>query len=161
MWFSIEDNGLLFYVRKKAMRLFKMEYQWSMSTKVTFFCSKKNLFETLGFVGSCWFLSTVAALADLDSKEIIENVINPENNIKASETHGKLKFTFNTFSGAKEVIIDDKLPFAQDIMAIGGDNWVPLLEKAYAKFNGSYAAIKGESVKTIFNRTCSPTAFQS
>ena len=97
----------------------------------------------------------------MGSKEIIENVINPEHNTKASVTTGKLKFTFNTFSGEQEVIIDNKLPFAQDIMAKGGDYWVPLLEKAYAKFNGSYNAIVGKLVKTISNRTYSLTAFQS
>jgi len=42
------------------------------------------------------------------------------------------------------VTIDDRVPKVQDDMShVTGDWWPILVEKAYAKFNGSYDAIDG------------------
>ena len=63
----------------------------------------------------------------------------PDFNSTSGPESGKLKFKFQTFDGEREVTIDDQLPRNQTEMADhSGDYWVPLFEKAYAKFIGSY-----------------------
>ena len=55
-----------------------------------------------------------------------------------------MKFFFYRFDRWEQVIIDDRVPKVQDDMThVTGDWWPILVEKAYAKFNGSYAAIDG------------------
>ena len=90
----------------------------------------------------------MATLADFKCQEIIESAIHPQHNKTAVSTNGELKFTFYTFDGTRDVIIDDRLPQAQNSMAQNGDYWVPLFEKAYAKLNGSYNAIDGGYTRT-------------
>ena len=53
-------------------------------------------------------------------------------------------FFLYRFDGWEQVTIDDRVPKVQDDMThVTGDWWPILVEKAYAKFNGSYDAIDG------------------
>ena len=92
-----------------------------------------------GSLGSCWLLSTVGSFASMDDKSLIENVLNAKFNQKNGPREGKLVFRFYRFNKFEDVVIDDRLPLIQQEMAEDSrDWWVPLIEKAYAKFYGSY-----------------------
>lgn len=108
-----------------------------------------------GQLGSCWLLSTIGSLASRYDKELIENVLNVKFNQKNGPREGKLIFRFYRFNKFEDVIIDDKLPLVQQEMAADSrDWWVPLIEKAYAKFYGSYTAIDGGFPRvSLFNTT--------
>ena len=75
----------------------------------------------------------------MDDKSLIENVLNAKFNQKNGPREGKLVFRFYRFNKFEDVVIDDRLPLIQQEMAQDSrDWWVPLIEKAYAKFYGSY-----------------------
>ena len=75
----------------------------------------------------------------MDDKTLIENVLNVKFNQKNGPREGKLVFRFYRFNKFEDVVIDDRLPLIQQEMAQDSrDWWVPLIEKAYAKFYGSY-----------------------
>ena len=53
-----------------------------------------------------------------------------------------------------DVIIDDQIPLQYSARPENGELWVPLLEKAYAKFFGNYQNIVGgDPVWALFNLT--------
>jgi hypothetical protein len=57
---------------------------------------------------------------------------------------GIYRFKFFRLGEFVDVIIDDKLPKHKRAKPSGtGEWWVPLCEKAYAKFSGSYQTIIG------------------
>ena len=59
------------------------------------------------------------------------------------------KFTFNFFRMGEwyQIEVDDKLPWRRrSAPSKSFEWWVPLLEKAYATFNGSYSNINGGSI---------------
>jgi len=96
-----------------------------------------------GILGDCWFLSALSSLAVYDLS-LIQRVLNIEYNSRNGPTRGKLKFFFYRFDRWEQVTIDDRVPKVQDDMShVTGDWWPILVEKAYAKFNGSYDAIDG------------------
>ena len=62
---------------------------------------------------------------------------------------GDRKFTFNFYRLGEwiEVKVDDKLPMThRSDPSNSGEWWVPLIEKAYATFNGSYDNINAGSI---------------
>ena len=62
---------------------------------------------------------------------------------------GERKFTFNFFRMGEwfRLEVDDKLPWKRrSAPSLTGEWWVPLIEKAYATFNGSYTNIHGGSI---------------
>ena len=66
-----------------------------------------------------------------------------ENNISMN---GDRKFRFNFFRMGEwfQIVVDDKLPLERgSTTSLSGEWWVPLIEKAYATFNGSYDNIVG------------------
>ena len=97
------------------------------------------IFVISGYHGSCWFLSTVGSLVNFKNQHYINRAVQVGSNSTSGPESGKLKFKFQTFDGEREVVIDDRLPRNQAEMADhSNDYWVPLFEKAYAKFVGSY-----------------------
>ena len=98
-----------------------------------------------GEIGDCWFLASLANLADDD--EAFNKVV-PSGQGFGSGYCGIFRFRFFRFGEWVEVVIDDKLPTRNGkliYLKAKDDNefWSPLLEKAYAKLYGSYKALEG------------------
>ncbi|PVD30370.1 hypothetical protein C0Q70_09635 [Pomacea canaliculata] len=102
-----------------------------------------------GSAGTCWFLSTVASLASEAS--LLKQVI-PEDAYKigTSAYDGMFHARFWHFGKWEDVYIDDYLPIINGIKPWGAHSasdedemWVALLEKAFARYHGSYNAIYG------------------
>ena len=107
-----------------------------------------------GDLGDCWLLSAASALAE--NPERIKKLFDNE------EYSANGMFTVNFFLRGKpiKVTIDDRLPYSDNmdmlVNARKSDNsayWVPLLEKAYAKFFMNYETLDGgnmvESFRTL------------
>jgi hypothetical protein len=102
-----------------------------------------------GALGDCWLLSAIACLAEQRGaieRCFVEHSYNPRG-----------KYTLRLWSGLKQkwmyINIDDTFPCNPGeggkplfTHPNGGEIWVMLLEKAFAKLSGSYANIEGGHV---------------
>jgi hypothetical protein len=80
--------------------------------------------------------------------------------------HGKYVFRFlRRGLHAEDVIIDDRLPVDVNgrLMCTSSKTknefWMPLLEKAYAKFRGGYDKIEGGQIRKSLHRLCGGKKF--
>ena len=104
-----------------------------------------------GALGDCYFLSAMSVLGDVNVKKIIKfkNTGNPD-----EWRCGAFWVTFYKNGQVEDVIIDDYFPvmgngdfaFAKG-GADGKELWPAVLEKAYAKLNGSYNFIEAGKVQ--------------
>lgn len=103
-----------------------------------------------GQLGDCWFLCSVASLAEFPSK--IEDIFRHPSSLETSlaeRSVGAYRVTLNKHGWWQVFIVDDYLPCVggQPCFAKNAEDhaelWVALLEKAYAKAHGSYASITG------------------
>lgn len=113
-----------------------------------------------GILGNCYFLSSIAAIAEF--KERIENVFVEKSLSKNNQYQVKLIIQ----GKPKIVIVDDYIPCLKNSKKAafthcrGADNeiWVSLIEKAWAKINGSYAmTIAGLPSEGMSTLTEAPT----
>ena len=106
-----------------------------------------------GATGDCWFLSSISALAE--KRSLADRVINPTaNSTDAARDGGIYRFQFYRMGEWNDIIIDDQIPMQYSARPENGELWVPLLEKAYAKFFGNYQNIVGgDPVWALFNLT--------
>eukprot|EP00912_Choanoflagellata_sp_UC4_P002081 UC4_evm4s1326 len=97
-----------------------------------------------GSLGDCWFLSAIACVAERPSllkKVFINDGCQPEMGIFTVRLHRDGRF--------KQIMVDDYFPTVNHkrlAFVNSGSRqecWVQVLEKAYAKLNGSYEAIEG------------------
>jgi hypothetical protein len=98
-----------------------------------------------GGLGDCWFLAVGAALAEKPDrlKKLFVNQEYPSN--------GAFKINFFAIGRPVSVIVDDKLPMnpkdelkpMNANVSRNGAWWMPILEKAYAKFNVFYGNMDG------------------
>ena len=101
-----------------------------------------------GSLGDCWLLAAMSSLAM--RSDLLDQVIFPDQSFRHPNYDGKFWFKFYHFGEWHEIFIDDHLPcdirngklmFVSSSAA--NEFWSPLLEKAYAKWNGSYNALDG------------------
>lgn len=99
-----------------------------------------------GDLGDCWFLASASALAEHPAR--VEKVFGNRGKSK----DGFYVFEFFFLGEPKYVVVDDRLPievsFGQESLynAQVSDNgawWLPILEKAFAKYTKTYLDMSG------------------
>uniref|UniRef100_A0A2P2I930 Calpain family cysteine protease containing protein n=2 Tax=Hirondellea gigas TaxID=1518452 RepID=A0A2P2I930_9CRUS len=91
-----------------------------------------------GGLGDCWFLASIACLAERPN--LIKRIFKTQ----TVNNEGKYVLHFYKDGISKDITIDDFLPIDQltgemyGVRTRSGQLWVALLEKAFAKLHGSY-----------------------
>ncbi|XP_039573141.1 calpain-13 isoform X2 [Passer montanus] len=98
-----------------------------------------------GEIGDCWMLAALGSLTL--RKQFLENVL-PKDQGFQEDYAGIFHFRFWQYGEWVDVVIDDRLPFLNGrYLSVhprtSNEFWPSLLEKAYAKLQGSYQNLNG------------------
>ncbi|XP_063247232.1 calpain-13-like isoform X2 [Prinia subflava] len=98
-----------------------------------------------GEIGDCWMLAALGSLTL--RKQFLENVL-PKDQGFQDDYAGIFHFRFWQYGEWVDVVIDDRLPFLNGrYLSVqprtSNEFWPSLLEKAYAKLQGSYQNLNG------------------
>uniref|UniRef100_A0A1E1XFV6 Putative cystein protease calpain-b n=1 Tax=Amblyomma aureolatum TaxID=187763 RepID=A0A1E1XFV6_9ACAR len=103
-----------------------------------------------GSLGNCWVAASIATLT-LHPK-LLKNVVPARQSFAEAEYAGIFHFRLWKFNRWIDVPVDDRLPVNEEddslvfmTSSTDGEFWSALLEKAYAKLHGGYAALDGGS----------------
>ncbi len=101
-----------------------------------------------GAIGNCWFVAAVGGL--VGNADLFKKIVPFDNHFSISTYSGLFHFRFWIHGTWHDVVVDDYLPVSPDGRLIfcrnklnANDFWCALLEKAYAKVNGSYEVLDG------------------
>jgi hypothetical protein len=108
-----------------------------------------------GALGDCWLLAALATFAEVDNGRALQKLF------LTKEKDPRGKYTIRLFDGMqgkwRDITIDDKVPCKKRndpenedarpmfVAPPSPEMWIMLIEKAFAKMCGSYAALEGGS----------------
>ncbi|XP_056021322.1 calpain-B-like isoform X16 [Ostrea edulis] len=144
--FEAEDSSIFF--SRAPPRPFEWKRPHEICDNPVFIADGASRFDVQqGELGDCWLLAAIASLTV--NQRLFAKVVPPDQSFQDGYC-GMFRFHFWRQGEWVEVVVDDRLPtyYGQLTFMHSVDKnefWSALLEKAYAKLEGSYESLKGGS----------------